>query len=426
MTIAKPSRVKRHRLIGAVASLAMAGGVVAACGSSASSASASSPINVGVIAGFTGTTSYIGKTFLSGATTAADIINANGGVMGRHIKLIPVDDGFDPVDAVTDVRQMLATDHVSGVLGLAEPDYPNALPILNQQHMVSFTHIGSPSLDNKLMPYSFRSQPSDAVVGTAMSYYASVKHYQNIAIALDASQGAQTLLPSMKAAAKKLGLNIVANVTLPVTAGSYVPEVQQLISSHPDAILMQATTTDEAGNFFSDLRQQGGGNIPIVASDLSAAADWVKAAGVSYDEKQIVSIVPSAAGGPGQSTFLTEFHKLYKTGPQNAAPNMYDSLNVMALAMDAAGSTKPTTYVKDIPKVTTPGSGVTTVYTYAQGYKLLKEHKSIKYSGVASPMTYTKYHTVSGGFAAVRTAASGSETVLTKLPASKLTSLLPQ
>lgn len=419
----------------AAAALAL---VISACGSSSATASSTSstaassggtskpsgsPINVGVVAGFTGTTAFIGKTFLTGATTAETLINENGGVLGRPIKLIPEDDGFDPVDAVTVVRKMLAVDNVSAVLGLAAPDYANALPILNAAHMVNFTHIGSPSLDTQLMPYSFRSQPSDAVVGTAMAYYASL-HYKKVALALDASSGAQTLHQPILNALKKTNVQLTADVTLPVTAGSYTSEVLQILAGHPDAILMQATDPSEFGEFFTALRQEGGGTIPVIASDLSAAADMVKAAGASYDQQYIKSIVPASAGGPGQATFLAEFQKLYNKGPQSVAPNMYDSLNVVALAMDAAGSTDPTKYVSFIPKVTTPGPGVTTVYTYAQGYKLLQEHKAIKYSGVASPDTFTKYHTVAGAFSAVTTDAAGKETVVQTLDANALTNLL--
>jgi len=319
---------------------------------------------------------------------------------------------------------MLALDNVSGVLGLAAPDYPDALPILNQAKMVSFTHIGDPSLDTKKMPYSFRSQPSDAVVGTAMAYYASTKHYKKVAIALDATQGSQTLLAPMLSALKKLHIKVVSNVTLPVSAGSYVAEIQHILSSHPQAIMIQTAQTDQAGTFGTEIQQQGGGNIPVIGSDLTAAADWVQAVGPAYDQRQVTSVIPANSGGPGQGLFLRTFTSLFHKGPQDVAPNMYDSLNVMALAMDAAHSNVPTKYVRYVTKVTTPGPGVTTVYSYAQGYRLLKQGKSIKYYGVASPMTFTKFHTVSGAFQAVKTSVNGAQRTLAKIPATKLDPLL--
>lgn len=39
-------------------------------------------------------------------------------------------------------------------------------------------------------------------------------------------------------------------------------------------------------------------------------------------------------------------------------------------------------------------------------------------------MTFTKFHTVSGAFQAVKTSASGTETTLAKIPATKLSPLL--
>lgn len=396
----------------------------ASASSTTSSAPKGSSINVGVIGPFTGTSAWAGNEFLDGAKTAADLINQAGGINGHPVKLVDVNTGGDPVDAVPAVRKMLATDNVSLALGLSIVDYQNALPILNQAKMVSFTHIGTPALDHKLMPYSFRSQPSDAVVGTAMAWYAHDKHYQKIAVVLGAGQGAQTLQQPILAAAKKLGLTVTVNITLPVSAGSYQAEIEKILKSKPDAILYQQDTQD-AGTFSTELQQLGGGNIPIVGSDVTATAAWVKAVGVKEAAKEVVSIVPSSGtNGPGSKLFLSTFNKLFHTAPRTLSPNMYDSLNVAALAMVAANSTKPTVYVKEIPKVTTPGSGHTEVYSYAQGVKLLKEGKSIKYYGVSGPMTYNQYHDVSGPFQAVKTDTKGKYTVLLNIPATKLTPLL--
>ncbi|HVB01498.1 MAG TPA: ABC transporter substrate-binding protein [Acidimicrobiales bacterium] len=421
-------RWKRNLALPWIASAVVVAGSAIGIGvntASAATAPSGASINIGLITILTGPAAFIGDTFLTGATTALTIINQDGGVLGRPLKLIPVDDGGDPVDAVTQARQMLAVDNVSGVLGLAAPDYPDALPILNSAKMVSFTHIGNPSLDTQMMPYSFRSQPSDAVVGTAMAYYASLKKYKKVAIALDATEGSQTLRQPMLSALHLLGIKVLTSVTLPVSAGSYVAEIQKLMSSHPQAILLQTSQTDQAGTFGTEIQQQGGGHIPVIGSDLTSSADWVKAVGNAYDQREVTSITPSASGGGGQGPFLKEYNLLYHKGPENVAPNMYDSTNVIALAMDAAHSIDPKKYVKFITKVTTPGPGVTTVYTYQEGLKLLKAGKQIKYFGVGSPMTFTKYHTVAGSFSAVKTSLTGATTVLNRLSAEKLSALLP-
>ncbi len=429
---------KRHRASYGVVLVSTVAVLTAACGSSAPSSSSTGttggssssaklsgkPVNIGVVTGLTGPAAFIGKTFVTGTQTAAYVINHNGGILGRPVKVISADDGYDPVDAVTQTQQMLATDNISALMAFAAPDWPNALPIAMRDHMVNFNRIGDPSLDHQILPYEFRATPSDAVNGTAMAVYASMKGYKNVAVVLDSSQGAQTLKDPILTACKQLGINVVADVTLPANAGSLVAEVQNTIHSHPDAILFQESTTPGAGLYLTTLQQQGGGNIPLIGSDLTSAASYVKAAGASYYQKSVVSIIPSPPTGPSVDTFNTLYKKLNNEPPENAAGNMFDSTIIAALAMDLAGSTNPQKYVNDIVKVTTPGPGVTTVYTYAQGYKLIKEHKPIKYYGVSGPFTFTKYHTVSSDYEAVKTNINGDTTSLGTIPASKIQSLI--
>jgi branched-chain amino acid transport system substrate-binding protein len=103
-----------------VASLTLLVGGLAACSSGGgSSAGGGSTINIGVCAAFTGGVIAYGQPWLQGVQVAADNINANGGADGSKVKLITCDTKGDPVDAVTTVRRMLATDHIAGEVGLA-------------------------------------------------------------------------------------------------------------------------------------------------------------------------------------------------------------------------------------------------------------------------------------------------------------------
>jgi branched-chain amino acid transport system substrate-binding protein len=66
----------------------------------------------------------------------------------------------------------------------------------------------------------------------------------------------------------------------------------------------------------------------------------------------------------------------------------YDGVIALALAMDKAGSIDPKTFVADIPKVTTPGAGVTEVTTYADGVAALKAGKQVDYVGASGAMVF--------------------------------------
>jgi len=79
----------------------------------------------------------------------------------------------------------------------------------------------------------------------------------------------------------------------------------------------------------------------------------------------------------------------------------WDGMMAVALAMNAAHSTKPTVFNKYISQVTNPGPGKVVVYTYAQGVKELKAGKQIQYYGASGLIDFNQCHNSFGNQEAV-------------------------
>jgi ABC-type branched-subunit amino acid transport system substrate-binding protein len=396
---------------------------IAGCGSSSGSSAGSGggKVNIGLLAEFSGARATLGPAKLQGMEYGAQLINAAGGCDGKTVKIDEID-GPDPVDTQTNLTHALALDNLSLVVGPDVNSYTTALPTMESDKMVNFTYIGTPGVYSSAhYAYSYRSGPSDAFVGAAMAYYAHVKGYKRIAIAISSDIGGQDLIPSIKAEAKSFGLTIVANESIPISITTYAGYIKAILNAKPDAVLFQLTTAGDAGPWATQWQADGGTNIPIIGSDFTAAGPYVQAMGVSYTEKHLVSAIPAlAVSGSYGAAFVNGFTKKFNTTPPIYASHFYDSMMIACLAMDMAHSTTPSVYNSDILKVTQPVPGATTVYTYAQGYKLIKEGKRIKYYGVGGSMTFTPDHSVTGPYQVVTTAANGNTTVLTNIAADKL------
>ncbi len=393
---------------------------VAACGGSSNQPSG--PITVGVILPLTGAHAPFGQALLQGAQVAAYDINHEGGILGRQVNITALSDGADPLDAVPLTRRLLATNHPAMVIGFGGNDYTSAVPILNQSKMVTLADVGDPALDSQQLPYIYRAVPSDALTGTAMAYWAKQQGYHNVALVFDAAEGAQTLIPPIQAAASSFGLNILQTATtdLPAEAPSYRTAVAALVAAKPDALLLQLEPGG-AGTFFQELNAQGGGNIPVIGSDSTATADWVKAMGVANAQRQLTSVVAATGlAGTQGAHFIAIFNQLFHTAPRALSGSNYDALMVGALAMDAAHSIDPTVYVKYIGAVTNPASGHTSVDNYQDGFKLLQQGKSIKYVGLSSPMVFSATHTITTPYEAIKTDANGGIQIVATISATNL------
>ena len=117
-------RPKRARFLPIAAASATAAIILAACSSSGGSSSGTSaspsstkPIVIGASVSLTGDFSADGQAFQRGYNLWASDVNASGGLLGRKVKLIFLDDKSDPTQGSTNVQQLISSDHVDLLFG---------------------------------------------------------------------------------------------------------------------------------------------------------------------------------------------------------------------------------------------------------------------------------------------------------------------
>lgn len=116
-------RPHRTRFLSLAAATAAAAMIVAACSSgggsstSSSSPSSSKPILIGVSVSLTGDFSADGQAFQRGYNLWASDVNSSGGLLGRQVKIIYLDDKSDPTQGSTNVQQLISSDHVDLLFG---------------------------------------------------------------------------------------------------------------------------------------------------------------------------------------------------------------------------------------------------------------------------------------------------------------------
>jgi branched-chain amino acid transport system substrate-binding protein len=94
--------------------------VVAACGGAGADADgrADAPVVIGALTSLTGPFTPYGVQALAGMQLAVDEVNAAGGVDGRPVELVDVDDRNDPDRAATELERMVEQDGVVAVGGV--------------------------------------------------------------------------------------------------------------------------------------------------------------------------------------------------------------------------------------------------------------------------------------------------------------------
>jgi len=207
------------KLLRAVAISAVAGMVLAACGgSSGSSAPApgvtANQILIGSHQPLTGPAAPGYSEIAPAADALFQYVNAKGGVDGRSIKYSYKDDGYNPTQTATVVRQMVLQDNVFAIFnGLGTPTHEQVEPFLNQEKVPDLFVASGCTCWNQpsKYPYTTGYQPNYTIEGRILGQYIHQNFagqkvgylLQNDDVGQGGEQGLDSVIPAADVASKQ-------------------------------------------------------------------------------------------------------------------------------------------------------------------------------------------------------------------------------
>jgi branched-chain amino acid transport system substrate-binding protein len=408
--------------------------LVAACGSSTPSSSgglgniktdSAGHVSFGVLSCFTGPLAVLGQAMLQGSQVAQKVINANGGVLGKQLDLSHADTQCDEADAVPAVRQLLAADSASGIIGPETQEIAAVAPIVSAAHIPTEFQGGSTAFDKNVNPYLWRDSPSDSQLGVAMALYANQKGYKTAALLFSSDIAQQTIPKPITATWQKFGNTIVSNETVAPGQTSYRTVVQRIIAMKPDVIFTQLDP-QTAAVMFQNFKELNNLAIPIVGTDITSGNDYLKAITYPIAHSHLVSVYGTNATGAAADNFAAAFaaQNGANAQPIAGANYAYDAVISLALAMDKAGTTDGPAVIAAMKQVTNPPG--TPCDTYKACLAGITANTKIKMDGSSGDLIFNTFNNVFGPYGAFQAdATTGAESQVALLSASDLAAATP-
>jgi branched-chain amino acid transport system substrate-binding protein len=179
---------------------------------------------------------------LKGQALAFDEINRKGGINGRPIKLVLLDDAYDPKKAIENTNKLIDDEKVVGLFGYASTaNVAAVLPLLAEKKVPLIgAYGGSPMLRVKQHPFFFTNLASykDEVVQMIRNLVATQK--TSIGLIYQNHPFGQQMLPVVEEVAKEFGATVVAKHALEVNGSDAVAAVQAVGQGKPQAVLLMA------------------------------------------------------------------------------------------------------------------------------------------------------------------------------------------
>jgi ABC-type branched-subunit amino acid transport system substrate-binding protein len=368
-------------------------------------------LTIGSFNPFSGGDADFGPEMMGGCIPATRLINDAGGALGHTFKCVAVDTRGDPADAVPAATKMLATtSNLVSVLGPSADEAQATVPVIDAAKVPMFADTGEAAFDRSAYGYFYRLTPADDVKGYALAQWAHDRGYSRAAAVFGSDIGAQSDVPTLVTAFEKLGGKIVSNQKIALDQSSYRTEVTRMLAENPQVIFTEADPQTDA-TFLSELKQLHG-LIPVISTETSLQAAWLKAVGGAIGESELTKFVTGMQPyAPTTGPAWKAYNKaLLASGAQVPKPaqwatdpysmTYYDAVNLVALAIVATKSTTPSVFAPEIVKLTQASPGAVTVYSFADGKSALSAGKHIRYVGAGGQIAFDKWHNSSGAFEA--------------------------
>ncbi|MDO5692583.1 MAG: ABC transporter substrate-binding protein [Pseudomonadota bacterium] len=228
---------------------------------------------------------------IAGQQLALDESASQGGVDGRRVKIVTLDDGFDPQRTAANVRTLAEEQGAIGIFGVVgTAQAAGALAYLTPKRVpLIASYNGTPSLRGEKFPNHFTTQASyvDEIL-TTVRHQVTVKQTNVGVIYADDAFG-KGLFPAVQQAIARAGATLVGSEILEPSGANAAEAAKSVAGKSPNAIILLATGPAVV-HCVKALRAASGA--PVYTMSLSVAADTIRALGADGRGLMISRVTP--------------------------------------------------------------------------------------------------------------------------------------
>lgn len=308
--------------------------LAAGCSSSSSSES-SDTIRIGLEAPISGSLSELGQGMLNGAKQAATQLNASGGIGGKRVEIIAIDDKGDPDAGVAAANNALKAG-LDAVVGPYNSGVGlKTLPIYTGAGLVPLRLTSS----DQTAGLGFTLQPMTSQIAPVATD-ALVKQLKATSVALivdTTTDYTKSAGQAMTASLGKAGVAITTTESIAPGATSYTDTVTKVLATNPSAVYV-ITYFPEAG-LIAQAMLAANTSVNCLADYGAYDNGYITAAGIPAAQKCPVVGVPAPDDFPNSASLVEAYTKQFNSAPGSWSPYTYDSVMLLADAIGRAGGT---------------------------------------------------------------------------------------
>jgi branched-chain amino acid transport system substrate-binding protein len=303
------------------------------------SASPGGPIKIGMVTSLTGNYTPLGTGNKQGAQLVVDQVNARGGINGRKLELVMLDDGTNPNQTITHVNT-LNDQAVVALLGPPQSTADLAIkPIVNQLKLPTVALGAADQQTVPVTPYMWQTALLSSQVARGVLSYLQQQGKGKIAMLTDTANAyAVSGHDATRNALGGYGVTLVDDESFETATTNFAPLIAKVVAARPDVVLFWGTGSPPV--VFTKQWAAASTGLPLMMTAAEATPLYTSAVGPAGEGVYVQAVMADL----GQSlptanryrrivdSYAVPFQQAYNSYP---AQFSWDAIIAMMFLVDA-------------------------------------------------------------------------------------------
>lgn len=299
-------------------------------------------IKIAVAAPMTGDNSEYGIGFTNAAKLMTDQWNADGGVLGKQIEIVPYDDKNTSEEATTIAQKIVSDGNISGVIGhFSSGVCMTAAPIYEENKIIEISPSASHPDYSKIGNYIFRNNTIISKEGAASVDIAvhdlGKKNIGIISIMTDWGTNTSGIIKELIEGLNDPEVKVVAHEEVMEGSDDYTPAITKLNEAGADVVIccgmynLVAPVAKQYKNINPD--------IAVVGFSNAYSQQLIQLGGEAVEGVCFPVIFFSESDDSDIKAYVDKFTQTYGSAPSALTSQAYDSVGMLLTAIKEAGTT---------------------------------------------------------------------------------------
>ncbi len=305
------------------------------------------PIVIGAGEPLTGSDAHVYTVDCLVMKMAASEINAAGGVLGRPLEVVCLDDAGDPKQGAVIDQQFCDNADIVAAYGHGFSGVTIAgLPTLMECKIAEVTHATNPRLTSSSFTNVFQNVADDSLAGGAAADFLKDKGVKSVAVIHNKTMWGEGVATQFKDRAEKIGLTITSFQGFDPDAPDYSALLTRIKAENPDAIFTGMYA--ETARVRKQMLALGMSKVVFMGAELTNT-EYMTSVGEDGVGVFTCTAGPDLNASEKTKAFVERCKKDFGWPPEPYAFYAYDGVYIIAEAIARAGSAEREAILKALP-----------------------------------------------------------------------------